>query len=150
PSSLAARAGLSPRSRRWRRPGSGCRPRRRRWVRRCWSCSRAELHTLRPRLVGLEALFLSLREPGGFPGPQTKIRLCSSPDAKGGASYTKVAIMADDSGRINQVLAETSFLYGGNADFVEDLYARWAQNPESVEPSWRSFFSTLRDRTDEV
>jgi 2-oxoglutarate dehydrogenase E1 component len=58
--------------------------------------------------------------------------------------------MADDSGRINQVLAETSFLYGGNADFVEDLYARWAQNPESVEPSWRSFFSTLRDRTDEV
>jgi 2-oxoglutarate dehydrogenase E1 component len=58
--------------------------------------------------------------------------------------------MADDSGRINQVLAETSFLYGGNADFVEDLYARWVENPESVQPSWRSFFSTLRDRADEV
>ena len=58
--------------------------------------------------------------------------------------------MADDSGRINQVLAETSFLYGGNADFVEDLYARWVENPDSVEPSWRSFFSSLRDRTDEV
>ena len=31
--------------------------------------------------------------------------------------------MADDSGRINQVLSETSFLYGGNAAFVEDLYS---------------------------
>ena len=37
--------------------------------------------------------------------------------------------MADDSGRINQVLAETSFLYGGNAAFVEDLYARWQDRP---------------------
>ena len=52
--------------------------------------------------------------------------------------------MADDSGRINQVLAETSFLYGGNAAFVEDLYSRWASDPKSVEPSWQAFFSTLR------
>ena len=58
--------------------------------------------------------------------------------------------MADDAGRINQVLAETSFLYGGNASFVEDLYARWVDDPKSVEPSWQSFFSTLRDRTEEV
>ena len=58
--------------------------------------------------------------------------------------------MADDSGRINQVLAETSFLYGGNASFVEDLYARWVEDPKSVEPSWQAFFATLRDRTDEV
>jgi 2-oxoglutarate dehydrogenase E1 component len=58
--------------------------------------------------------------------------------------------MADDSGRINQVLAETSFLYGGNAGFVEDLYSRWVDDPKSVEPSWQSFFATLRDRTDEV
>ena len=28
--------------------------------------------------------------------------------------------MADDAGLINEVLAETSFLYGGNAAFVED------------------------------
>ena len=58
--------------------------------------------------------------------------------------------MADDSGRINQVLAETSFLYGGNAPFVEDLYVKWVDDPKSVEPSWQAFFSTLRDRTDEV
>jgi 2-oxoglutarate dehydrogenase E1 component len=58
--------------------------------------------------------------------------------------------MADDAGLINEVLAETSFLYGGNAAFVEDLYARWATDPNSVEPSWRAFFASLRDRADEV
>ena len=51
--------------------------------------------------------------------------------------------MADDAGLINEVLAETSFLYGGNLAFVEDLYARWAENPNSVEASWRAFFASL-------
>src|ERR1700741_102645 len=53
--------------------------------------------------------------------------------------------MADDAGLINEVLAETSFLYGGNAPFVEDLYAKWAADPNSVDPSWRAFFQTLGD-----
>ncbi|MES2034985.1 MAG: 2-oxoglutarate dehydrogenase E1 component [Pseudomonadota bacterium] len=58
--------------------------------------------------------------------------------------------MADDAGIINQVLTETSFLYGANAAFVEDLYARWAETPGSVDPSWQSFFASLQDRADEV
>src|SRR5579872_666247 len=58
--------------------------------------------------------------------------------------------MADDAGRLNEVLAETSFLYGGNAGFVEDLHAKWAADPSSVDPSWRAFFASLRDRVDEV
>ncbi|MDX9997005.1 MAG: 2-oxoglutarate dehydrogenase E1 component [Phenylobacterium sp.] len=58
--------------------------------------------------------------------------------------------MADDAGLINEVLAETSFLYGGNAAFVEDLYRRWASDPDSVEPSWRAFFSSLQERVDEI
>ena len=58
--------------------------------------------------------------------------------------------MADDAGRLNEVLAETSFLYGGNAGFVEDLHARWAADPTSVEPSWRAFFASLPDSTDAV
>ncbi len=56
--------------------------------------------------------------------------------------------MADDAGRLNEVLAETSFLYGGNAGFVEDLQARWAADPASVEPSWRAFFASLADGKD--
>ena len=58
--------------------------------------------------------------------------------------------MADDAGLINDVLAETSFLYGGNAAFVEDLYARWSVDPTSVEPSWQAFFATLLDGAAEV
>ncbi|MFC3079350.1 2-oxoglutarate dehydrogenase E1 component [Phenylobacterium terrae] len=58
--------------------------------------------------------------------------------------------MADDAGLINEVLAETSFLYGGNAAFVEDLYARWASDPNSVEPSWRAFFASLQEKVDEI
>ncbi len=27
-----------------------------------------------------------------------------------------------------------------NAEFIDDLYARWSDNPESVEPQWRQFF----------
>src|SRR5689334_4350867 len=58
--------------------------------------------------------------------------------------------MADDAGRLNEVLAETSFLYGGNAGFVEDLYEQWARDPNSVEPSWRSFFASLADGADAI
>jgi 2-oxoglutarate dehydrogenase E1 component len=58
--------------------------------------------------------------------------------------------MADDAGLINEVLNETSFLYGGNAAFVENLYAKWAADPNGVEPSWRAFFSSLQDPAAEV
>ena len=58
--------------------------------------------------------------------------------------------MADDAGIINQVLTETSFLYGGNAAFVENLHARWAENPASVDASWQAFFASLTDRADAI
>ena len=58
--------------------------------------------------------------------------------------------MADDAGLINEVLAETSFLYGGNAAFVEDLYAKWSADPNAVEPSWRAFFASLHDSAADV
>jgi 2-oxoglutarate dehydrogenase E1 component len=61
--------------------------------------------------------------------------------------------MADDSsasGRLNQLLNETAFLYGGNSVFVENLYAMWAKDPASVEPSWRAFFTALREQAEVV
>ena len=58
--------------------------------------------------------------------------------------------MADDSGRINQVLSETSFLYGANAAFVEDLYVQYGKDPSSVSPSWRAFFDTLHESADAI
>ena len=47
--------------------------------------------------------------------------------------------------RTAQVLSETAFLYGGNAAFVEDLYARYGKDPNSVEPSWRAYFESLHE-----
>ena len=53
--------------------------------------------------------------------------------------------MADDAGRLNQVFAETSFLYGSNAAFIEGLHDKWAVDPSSVSAEWRGFFDQLRD-----
>jgi 2-oxoglutarate dehydrogenase E1 component len=58
--------------------------------------------------------------------------------------------MADDSSRLNQVFAETSFLYGANAVFIEMMQEKWAQDPNSVPPEWRAFFDQLLDRPDNV
>jgi 2-oxoglutarate dehydrogenase E1 component len=58
--------------------------------------------------------------------------------------------MADDAGRLNQVFAETSFLYGSNASFIEDLHGKWAADPASVSGEWRAFFDQLRDNAETV
>ena len=58
--------------------------------------------------------------------------------------------MADDAGRLNQVFAETSFLYGANAAFIEDLHEKWANDPASVPGEWRSFFDQLKDNAELV
>ena len=43
----------------------------------------------------------------------------------------------------NDLLEATSFLSGANAGFVEQLYAQWLEDPESVEPSWQQWFAEL-------
>ena len=35
---------------------------------------------------------------------------------------------------------QDSYLSGGNIDFIEGLYARYLENPSSVDPSWREIF----------
>ncbi|HEV7283961.1 MAG TPA: 2-oxoglutarate dehydrogenase E1 component, partial [Kaistia sp.] len=45
----------------------------------------------------------------------------------------------------NAAFATSSFLYGGNATYIEDLYARYQNDPASVDPEWQSFFSALKD-----
>jgi 2-oxoglutarate dehydrogenase E1 component len=42
---------------------------------------------------------------------------------------------------------ETSFLYGGNATFVEQLYQSYLTNPAAVDPHWRIFFDQLAGET---
>ena len=45
----------------------------------------------------------------------------------------------------NDVFEQTSFLYGGNAQFIEQLQAAYEKDPNSVDPEWRTFFSQLAD-----
>ena len=50
----------------------------------------------------------------------------------------------------NQAFAATSFLYGANAPYIEQLQARYAADPNSVDGEWRSFFEGLKDAPDAV
>ncbi len=43
-----------------------------------------------------------------------------------------------------------SFLFGANAAFIAELYARYQQDPGSVDASWQGFFAQLGDGEREV
>lgn len=43
----------------------------------------------------------------------------------------------------NEQFQNTSFLQGHNAQYVEQLYARYANDPHAVDESWRAFFEEL-------
>ncbi len=42
-------------------------------------------------------------------------------------------------------LKSTSFLYGSNAIFIEELYERYIADPNSVDEEWKKFFSNMAD-----
>ena len=50
----------------------------------------------------------------------------------------------------NAAFARSSFLYGGNAAYVEQLQSRYEANPASVDAEWRAFFESLKDDRAEV
>ncbi|OYY09129.1 MAG: 2-oxoglutarate dehydrogenase E1 component [Rhizobiales bacterium 35-68-8] len=50
----------------------------------------------------------------------------------------------------NDLFLSTSFLYGGNAQWIEDLYARYEADPASVDEQWRAFFAALQEDPGQV
>ncbi len=50
----------------------------------------------------------------------------------------------------NDAFHASSFLQGANADYVENLYAAYAQNPEAVDASWAAYFRSLGDSDGDV
>jgi len=50
----------------------------------------------------------------------------------------------------NTAFARTSFLYGANAPYIEDLYARYEVDPGSVDAEWQAFFQSLKDEAADV
>jgi 2-oxoglutarate dehydrogenase E1 component len=47
----------------------------------------------------------------------------------------------------NDQFHASSFMHGANAVYLEQLYARYAQDPDAVEEGWRAFFDGLGDAT---
>ncbi|HEY4407106.1 MAG TPA: thiamine pyrophosphate-dependent enzyme, partial [Xanthobacteraceae bacterium] len=50
----------------------------------------------------------------------------------------------------NAAFALSSFLYGGNAGYMDDLYARYETDPNAVDAQWQLFFQSLKDDRAEV
>ena len=50
----------------------------------------------------------------------------------------------------NEAFANTSFLYGGNAGYIEELYAQYRENPGSLSADWQKFFEGLGDDAGDV
>jgi 2-oxoglutarate dehydrogenase E1 component len=45
----------------------------------------------------------------------------------------------------NAAFALSSFLQGANATYIDELYARYENEPASVDPEWQEFFKSLKD-----
>ena len=39
----------------------------------------------------------------------------------------------------NNIFEKTSFLGGNSSEFIEELYAQYVQNPESISSEWKNF-----------
>ena len=47
-------------------------------------------------------------------------------------------------------LKNTSYLFGSNAVFIEELYEKYIQDPNSVDPEWQQYFKELNDNAEDV
>ncbi|EFL88073.1 2-oxoglutarate dehydrogenase E1 component [Ahrensia sp. R2A130] len=50
----------------------------------------------------------------------------------------------------NEAFANSSFLFGSNAGYIEELYAQWQDDPAGVTGEWQEFFSSLGDDAADV
>ena len=45
----------------------------------------------------------------------------------------------------NDMFHASSFMQGHNAEYLEQLYARWANDPTAVDAAWAEFFGQMGD-----
>ena len=45
----------------------------------------------------------------------------------------------------NKIFQTTSFLSGMNSSYIDELYEKYAKDPQSIQESWRDFFSGLAE-----
>ena len=44
-----------------------------------------------------------------------------------------------------QQYSNSSYLFGGNAPYIEDLYEAYLDNPGSVSEKWRAYFDAMQN-----
>src|SRR5213075_3239261 len=49
-----------------------------------------------------------------------------------------------DSGTVYTAYQGNSYLFGGNAPYVEEMYENYLANPGSVPDTWRDYFDALK------
>src|SRR5262245_6882033 len=74
-------------------------------------------------------------EPAGF--------VCAAPSPPGQPRRQDPTSMSRQDA--NAAFARSSFLYGGNASYIEDLQARYESDPQAVDAQWQAFFQSLKD-----
>src|ERR1700756_5484150 len=50
----------------------------------------------------------------------------------------------------NAAFALSSFLQGTNATYIDDIYARYENDPASVDSEWQEFFKSLKEAPADV
>jgi len=50
----------------------------------------------------------------------------------------------------NAAFALSSFLQGTNATYIDEIYARFENDPSSVDSEWQEFFKSLKDTPADV
>jgi len=49
-----------------------------------------------------------------------------------------------------QLFKSTSALNGANANFVEDMYEQYLNDPDSVDPQWQKEFNAIRSNAESI
>ena len=47
-------------------------------------------------------------------------------------------------------MESSSYLFAGNAVFIEELYSRYCDDPSSVSEEWQKYFNELSDNPDDI
>ncbi len=68
-----------------------------------------------------------------------------TPPRKGEGEMWEAENTAMNKTDLTTAFEQTSFLYGGNAQFIEQLYGKYLDNPAAVDQHWRQFFAGLED-----
>ena len=50
----------------------------------------------------------------------------------------------------NDLFHASSFMQGHNAEYLEQLYAQYARDPNAVDQAWQDFFAAMGDETTSV